>query len=264
MPYGEEHEEAMAAQAAEEKLKLQESASAAAIAENDNKISEEHDLEVLVATKAVTILNIAPARDGAIQSLYRESLTLRVVAESRQIKTADDMKLATDDAALISKLKKALEEQRKKYVNPIRENLDAVNATFKEFTAPLDGADRINREKMGAFNKEQERIRQAQEHINQLRNEAAQREAALTGGEISEPVNEVEVIPEVKKTTTNLGTSGMRDNWVYEIVDFAALPDDYKLPNTAALNALAKSIKDTRNIPGLRIFNSQVVVVRPR
>ena len=224
----------------------------------------EHDLVKLLSTRSVAIVNIAPAQDDAVMGLFRESQALLFHAESRQIKTINDLKLATEDASLISKLKKALEEQRKKYVNPIREKLDSVNMAFKDFMAPLEGADRINREKMVVFNTEHLRIRAEQEEVNRLRNEAAQKEAALNGGVISEPVNEVVVNPELKKVSTDLGTSGMRDNWVYEITDFALLSDEYKLPNTAALNALAKSTKGTRNVPGVRIYNEPVVVVRPR
>jgi hypothetical protein len=100
---------------------------------------------------------------------------------------------------------------------------------------------------------------------NNLRMEAAQKEAALNQGEISEPVNLVEVTPAApKKVSTDLGSSAMRDNWTFEVNDFKLIPDEYKMVNTSALNSFIKSNKGTRPVPGVRIFNDPVVVVRPK
>jgi len=43
-----------------------------------------------------------------------------------------------------------------------------------------------------------------------------------------------------------------RKKWYAEVVDFAALPDEYKLPNMAMLNAVAVSKKDTAAVPGVK------------
>jgi hypothetical protein len=141
--------------------------------------------------------------------------------------------------------------------------LDAVNNAFKELMAPLEEAERVTKTKMLAFNAEQDRIRREQEEINRKRMEAAEAEMKLKG-ELSEPVNLVEVIQEApKRVNTEVGSTGMRDNWTYQITDFALLSDEYKLPNTSMLNALAKSNKDTRAVAGVRIFNEPIMVVRP-
>lgn len=221
-------------------------------------------LDGLLETNAVAVVTVDPGLDNAVIALYKEAAALYRVAEARTIKTADDYKRAVDDASLVSKLKKAIEDLRRGYVNPIRERLDEINAKFKAFTSPLDDADKLNRSKMAAFNAEQDRIRKEQEQINRLRVEAAQKEAALNNGEISEPVNLVEVQPETKKVNTQLGSSNMRDNWVYEVTDFKLIPDEYKMLNTSALNAFVKSNKDTRPVPGVRIFNQPVMVIRPK
>ena len=210
------------------------------------------------------VVKIAPDKDEAVLKIYEESLIIRDVALARTITNLDDLKKATDDISILTKLKKAIEEKRKEYVGPIRSNLDQVNASFKEFTAPLEEADKVTREKIKWFNLEQEEVRLAQERANQLAADATRKEAATHGGEITQSIEVVEVQRELKKSMTNLGTTSMKDNWTYEVTDFRELPDEYKLVNTSALNAFAKSTKGTREIPGVKIFNDPTVVVRPK
>jgi hypothetical protein len=229
----------------------------------ENSTQAPADLNALLSTKAVAIVNIAPEHDAGVKALYTESLSLLTHAEALTIVTAEDNNKATGDVAIVSKLKKAIEGLRKEYVSPIREHLDAINNTFKDFTAPLDKADIIIRGKIKTYNLEQERKQKEQEEINRLRLEAAQKEAALYDGEISESVNLVEVVAP-QKSVTDLGSTGMRDNWTYEVTDFAQVPDEYKMLNTSAVNSFVKSNKGTRPIPGIRIFNDRTVVVRAK
>jgi hypothetical protein len=250
---------AMAAQAAgTEVTKVQ------VITKDDPKERELHDLNLLLTTKAVAIVSISPEHDPAVTALYKESLSILAHAEALAITKPEDMKLATDDISLISKVQKAIEAKRKDYVTPIREHLDAINISFKDFTAPLNNADTITRQKIKTYNLDQQRKQREQEQINNLRMEAATKEAALNEGELSEPVQLVEVVEAQKKVVTGLGSTGMRDNWTYTVTDFKLLPDEYKIVNASALNAFIKSNKDTRPIPGVRIYNDPVVVVRPK
>ena len=212
----------------------------------------------------VYLIKNNPREDLAIMALYDEANKLLEYAKNRVIATLDDTKAATNDLSLIAKLKKAMEAKRKDYLAPFQEHVKEVNDTYKLLMAPVEQADEVTRSKVTNFNREQERIKAEQEKINALRMEAATKEAALNNGEIKESVVLVEVIQPVKKVMADLASSGMRANWTYEVTDFAALPNEYKLPNTSMLNSLAKSIKDSRTIPGLRIYNDPTLAVRSK
>jgi hypothetical protein len=204
-----------------------------------------------------------PGTDIEVIEWHRQGIGLQEYAESRVIKGLGDLKSANDDLTIIARLKKVMEDRRKQYVQPLNVQVKAINDNYKQLMQPVLEAERITKQKMLDFNAEQERIRREQEAVNRLRMEAAQKEAALNEGEISEPVKMVEVIAEApRRVSTDMGSSGMRDNWTFEITDFAALPDDYKLANTAALNAFAKSTKGARQIPGVRIFNQPIIATR--
>ena len=216
----------------------------------------------MLVESALVITN--PREDLAIMALYDEANKLLEYAKVRTIATLDDVKTATNDLSLIGKLRKAMEAKRKDYLLPFQEHVKEVNDTYKLLMAPVEMADEVTRSKVTNFSREQERIKAEQEKINALRMEAAQKEAALNNGEIKEAIVLVDVIQPAKKVIADLASSGMRDNWTYEIMSFKDLPDEYKMPNTSMLNATAKSVKDSRAIPGLRIYNEPTMVVRNR
>lgn len=202
--------------------------------------------------------------DVEVKNYYQQAVKLQEYAVSRVIKTVEDIKIATDDLTIISRLKKAMEEKRKEYVKPLQENMKAINDNYKLWMEPIEAADSITREKILTFNREQERIRREQEEINRKRQEAAEAEMRLKG-ELSESVNLVEVVPEnPKSVSTDMGTSGQRDNWTYEVYDFALLPDEYKVVDGSLLTAVAKKHHDQKQIPGVRFINRPIITVRAR
>ncbi len=211
------------------------------------------------------LVKVRPEIDIQVLSFLAESNRLRDYAEARIITTAEDLKPATNDLSIIAKVKKGMEERRREYIRPLDDHKKAINDAFKMLMLPIETADKVTREKVLAFNAEQDRIRREQEEINRLRMEAAQKDAALHNGEISEPVNLVEVITEVaKRTTTDMGSSGMRDNWKWEVVDINLVPREYLMINAGMLTPIVKASKGKIVIPGVRMFNEPILAVNAR
>ena len=211
-----------------------------------------------------TEVTLRPGEDTEARGYFQQSEKALKYAVARIIATDEDNKLANDDLAIISGLKKAMLAKKKEYLDPLLNDAKLVRESYEYLMSPVLEAERITKDKMLAYNADQKRIRQEQEDINRKRIEAAQQEVKLKG-EISEPLNLVEVMPEPAKTvSTDMGTSGQRDNWKYEIEDEDALPREYMIPSTVMLNAIAKSYHDQKKIPGVRFFNSPIIATRAR
>ena len=211
-----------------------------------------------VSTLALT----HPDQDDLLIAFRDQALGLKQYAHDLVITTVDDLKPATDSLAIISKLKKAFDEKRKEYLQPFKEHIEAVNEAFKMLMEPILAADTMTRKKMFDFHVAQELIRRKQEESNRLKIEAAEAEMGLKG-ELSEPVNRIEVTKEAPKAVrTELGTAWMTDCWKYEVVDFALLPDEYKSVNTTLLNATTKANHDKKPVPGVRFYNEPFITVR--
>lgn len=204
------------------------------------------------------VINIAPSADAIVRGLVDKGNAILRYAQARVITANEHLTPATEDLSFIAVLTKALKEKREEYVRPIKGNLDAVNAAFKTFMAPLEEADRLTRLKILAFRQEQEHRRQEAEEINRLRMEAAQKEMVLTG-ELSEPVNLVEVSASPPAhVRTEVGTLGTAKVWRYEVVNFAAVPDEYKiLDGVKAGRVLRAGI----SIPGIRAWQEETLRV---
>ncbi len=212
-----------------------------------------------------TLVKVNPEQDSQVLLFLAESNKLLDYAEARVIARVEDLTLATNDLSIIAKIKKAMEEKRKDYLKPLQDHVKAVNETFKTLMTPIEDADRITRDKIRAFQIEQTRIRQEQEEINRLRLEASQKEAVLHNGEITEPVNLVEVSASPpKRVSTDMGSIGQRDNWKWELVDFALVPDTYKMINAGVLTPIVKASKGKVPIPGIRQYNEPILAVNTK
>ena len=221
-------------------------------------------IEPIAASHTETALvKVKPEADRFVIALHDQALKLQEYAEVLVILNDGDVKSATNDLSIISGVKKAIEERRKEYTQPINDHLKTINNAFKTLTEPLDRADRTTRNKVLFYRQDQERQRLEALEINRLRMEAAQKEMELKG-ELSESVDLVEVIPEVKRVSTDSGTVGMTDHWTYEVVDFALLPDTYKIADGPQLTTIARSHHDKKQIPGVRFYNEPIIAVRAR
>ena len=222
-----------------------------------------------VEIKVVTVDKLAgfrPGEDLEVRGHYAEAVTLLQYAEDRVIDTMDDNKAANDDLSIITKIRKAMDAKKKGYLGPLKQESDAIRDTYNYLMGPVLEADKITRGKMADWNAKQKRIRAEQEEINRLRMEAARKEAELSGtGELTESVNLVGVIPEpTGKVSTELGTSGMTSHWTYEVVDFALVPDAYKIIDSPQLTTIARSHHDKKPIPGVRFYDEPSITMRTK
>jgi len=212
--------------------------------------------------ETTALIKINPRIDNEVLSFHNEALKLQEYAEARVIATAGDLKPATDDLSIIARVKKALEEKRKEYVKPLQEHVKEINETFKSLMGPIEQADTVTREKILAFQSKQKLIREEQEKINKLRLEAAQREKELKG-EVSEPVELVEVIPEAsKRTRTDMGLASTFKVRKWEVIDFSLVPDDMKMIDTGKVTKLVKA--GIGAIAGIRIWEEDSLRVTPQ
>lgn len=214
----------------------------------------------------VAVVKVSTDDDLSVRRLYQEGLSLKAYADARVISNNADLKPAVDDLSIIAKLKKALTERRTEYVAPIKAKLDKVNAAFAELIAPFDDADKVTRKKVGDFQSAANKRAAEAKAIEDAKLEVAQREAAFNGtGETTVDLGTVQAPPPAPAVIrTESGTVSGRDNWKARVLDFKLLPDEYKLPNEQMLNALARSTKGTRPIPGVEFYNDRTVTVRTK
>ncbi len=213
-----------------------------------------------------TAVALRQGEDTEASNYYAEGKKALEYAKNRVIATLKDNQDASNDLILIKKLRVNMEAKRKDYLDPLKIKSDAIRAAYTEMMAPILEAKKITEDKMLAYDAEQMRIRAEQEEVNRLRLEAAQKEAALAGtGEITESVNLVEVMSApARNISTDLGTSGKKARWTYEIIDVNLIPREYMMPDTSMLTRTAQTHHDKKPVPGIRFFNDPIIASRAR
>lgn len=152
-----------------------------------------------------------------------------------------------------------MEAKRKDYLQPFQDHIKETNEIYKTLMLPVEQADKVTREKMMTYQREQERIRREQEEINRLRMEAAQKEASLNNGEIKEPINLVEVINVQKKVNADMGTLGTMKIKKWEVEDITRVPAEYLQVDSVAIGKLVRA--GIKSIPGIRIWEEEILKV---
>lgn len=216
----------------------------------------------IVPDATTAIILIHPESDTTILSLLSEANRLRDYAIARVITTDNDMSLATKDLSIIASIKKALTAKKDEYYKPVKAHLDAISRAFQVIIAPIEDADRITRDKWTAYRNVQEKRRVEAEAINRAKEELARREAELNHGEITVDLTPVEAPAPISRVQTNMGTAGITRNRKYRVVDFAKLPDQYKIENSALLNKVVKA--GIPEIPGVEIYWEESLRVNTR
>jgi len=204
------------------------------------------------------IINVAPALDPAVGLLKEEAIRLKDFAEKRIIASDADLKPAVDDLSLIANVKKALATKKAEWLKPIKSHIDAVSAVFEEITTPLGQADIINRKKVLDYRAEQQRIADEAEAINRAKLELAQREAKLNDGVITVDLTPIEVPAPIAKVRTDAGLAGTMKVTKWELIDFKAVPDEYKTLDSARIT---KVVKAGGSIPGIKVWEEATLRV---
>jgi hypothetical protein len=212
---------------------------------------------------SIAVINIAPADDLVVCNLREEIVKLSNYATFRVIKCDEDLTPATDDLALIARLKKAIKEKQDEYVKPIKSHLDKVQFVFKDLLACLDDIDKTNREKIAAYRAEQMKRQREAEELNRQAAELARRQAEFSGtGEFTVDTTPVEAPAPVQKVSTNMGTVSTAKVWKWELVDMSQVPEEYKIIDAAKITKVVKA--GLRNIPGVRIYCDETIRVAAR
>jgi hypothetical protein len=120
---------------------------------------------------------VVEQEDQRVAVVERQVDEIVTAAEGMQVRNAAEAQAATEFLASIARGKRSAEDDRLFLTRPLREHVARINQRFKDKMAPVDRADGIVREKLLAFNREQERLREEEERRIRQDRERREREA---------------------------------------------------------------------------------------
>jgi len=197
---------------------------------------------------------------------------LALVEQAGRVPTITDDETsgrAGDLVKLLTAAAKKLDEVRDGKVRPLNEEVRAINASFKGIAGQIADAKAAVGGKITAYLTEKQReIKRladiaAKEAQEKALAEAAAREAEgdkVSAEQALEAAITAPVAVHVQSRGNYGSTTSLRSTWSAKVVDFAALPDTYKVADMSTLGALARGSRPA--IPGVEWVETQTAVSR--
>jgi len=210
-------------------------------------------------------LAIAQAKQS-LSSFMETGEALLNQAQSIEILDKPEYEEGAKLFAQIKSFKKTIDTQRKELIKLPYDYVRRVNAFAKEISKPLDDAETVIKQKLIDYEAKKELERREQEKKAE---EERKRLQERLNKEAQEKGVEAVILPEVMfpKEEKNIvhtesgDTVYTRNVWDFEIVDFAQVPDEYKVIDEKKVRQAINRL-GIREIPGLRIFQKKTIVKR--
>jgi len=210
-------------------------------------------------------LAIAQAKKS-LSSFLETSKVLLDKAKAIEILDKPEYEEGAKLFAQIKSFKKTIDTQRKELIKLPYDYVKRVNAFAKEISKPLDNAETVIKQKLIDYEAKKELERREQEKRAE---EERKRLQEQLNKEAQEKGVEAVILPEVMfpKEEKNIvhtesgDTIYTRTVWDFEIVDFAQVPDEYKVIDEKKVRQAINRL-GIRDIPGLRIFQKKTIVKR--
>ena len=217
--------------------------------------------------ESTAVVQVKPDLDPAYKALMQQTHDIRTYAMAMQVESPEGVRKATEDLSLISSLKRALEDLRKRYTTPLDDFKRTIQDIFKAVSTPLDEADANLRTKVKVYNKKQDDIKAEVIRIETLLREAKESAAKLaeTTGEIVTPQPAPAPLPTARpaeKVHTDVGSLNMREVKKWRLIDMAKVPDKYKQLNETLITKVVKAGEP--DIPGIEIYAEKEPVITTR
>lgn len=201
------------------------------------------------------------------------TLALSVPEQAKQIsiKTMDDYVRAGEIMLTIKAIRKKIIDTFK----PIKQKMDAAKQEVldqeRAADAPLKEAEALLSPQIITWNREQERIRQAEEARLREESRKQEEERRLQEAILAEQhgqKEEAEAIMEtpvqvapvvVPKSVPKVSGMSIRDNWKFKITNEKLIPREYLKVDEVKIGQVVRALKSATNIPGVEVYNEGTV-----
>lgn len=206
---------------------------------------------------------LAPYQDTA------ENMLSQVIRA--ELSNMEDCSKLGDLAKMAKTQFKKLEDERKAWVKPLNDQVKKLNELFKAQQEPFVEIEKIAKDTIGAFMREEEK---RQEKVRKRDREKAEAEAMAAAEKASSSGNEAEAdaileesieagdkVPDKQIARGDFGsTSSVRKVWKHKILDPGLVPRRYMMVDESVVKAAVKN--GVREIPGIEIMEERSVVIR--
>lgn len=214
-------------------------------------------------TAVVPFPDISTVKGGL--AAYEQDLKDLIRSADMVVDSSESRDTAAEYIAQLAGLHKRMKAHMEERSKPVYDHYKEIRAPYLPYLEKLKDAEtKLKNVRQAYITKQRLEEQKKQKELEEKRKrdqeelDAFAEKHGLEKAEIPTPVAE----KQPTKTVTTYGTISERKNWTWELVDIAALSDEYKIPNETMLNRLVAA--GVRKIIGLRIFQKTSEITRTR
>ena len=210
----------------------------------DDEISNDSESKGLV--KLQTDLSPFVKKIGELQLKIKE----------KEIATTVDYQKAIETVQWSRKLKKSLADKGKEHYKDLYDEYKKRLGIVNEYLSMIDNAIFSLQKKIDAYSSFLELERQKKEKEEQKKRDELQKKLDEEAKKADvEPIKIPDAVhsKEIPKVKTSIGSSSIKKQWVFEIIDQSKLPKKYTMPDMKALKEAVEK-GGVRKIAGVKIY----------
>jgi hypothetical protein len=217
-----------------------------------------------------SVLEMATYRtDAEVCAVETQART--IADEARELVICDEKSngLALDMLSQVRKAVKRIDALKKRWLDPLNEQIKLIRSDFDAMAAPAREADAILARKTSEYRmKVAEEARKEQERLRLLAERRQERAVAKAEERGVEPPPVMPIVPTVappaKTVATESGTVTYRKQFHFEITDASAVPREWCIPDEKKIGAAARAevIGPNNPLPGVRVWVTEEATVR--
>jgi septal ring factor EnvC (AmiA/AmiB activator) len=187
-------------------------------------------------------------------SIENQEKDLEVIVQKEIVDQASYDK-AAETIKSVKSLLKEIDDTFNDMIQKAHELHKTALSKKNKYADPLKAMEKTLKAKMTRWITEQEKKRMAEEARIRAAREKEAEELRMMG--ITDTPVEPVKVEEVQKSGIIYQTK-----WDFEIVDKELIPRDYLIPDEKKIGQIVKAMKNETNIPGIKVIESKVAVVR--
>ncbi len=172
----------------------------------------------------------------------------------------------------IKALRKKLDDRYKPIQEKTKEANQLALQNIRDYQVPLNDAERTINSSMGKYVTKKNKERKAEEdRIKKIAEEKERadikkdlEECGLDKKEAEQEAEKMEVVvPDVQiQDETKVENLSYRTNWYFLIEDVSKIPREYMIPDEKRIGNVARTLKGTITIPGVKIYSEKRPILR--
>jgi hypothetical protein len=209
------------------------------------------------------------------EALKQNSLSIASQAQALKVVDHETYERMAEFVLTLRKMVKYFEDLYRPRIRQADEVTEGLRKDMRKLQEPARTAQIYGDRQLAAYDALQARIAEQKRLKEQAEKDEREKQQKQELSDLLRKLGEVESADEVltapseeppvfiPKDTPRVAGLTYREDWKFEIAEPDALPREYLMPDEVKIGRVVRALRNTTNIPGVRVYSVRVAIGRP-